>query len=122
MLSLCQSNQAGSAVISTHSLNSKEVDGIVYEVDCAMITLGNENIDIGAYSLSLLLIAWLKRFRCQSLRRRARGGPRGRRRPGQQRGSLFPSLSHEFRQENLSHLPQGMCSDRQRLQFRYKLL
>ncbi|KAF2466416.1 microtubule/calcium-binding protein [Lindgomyces ingoldianus] len=37
----------GDEIISD-SYNLKEVDGIVYEADCTRITVGNDNIDIGA--------------------------------------------------------------------------
>ncbi|KAK8158014.1 microtubule/calcium-binding protein [Phyllosticta citrichinensis] len=30
------------------SYNLKEIDGVVYEADCQKITIGNDNIDIGA--------------------------------------------------------------------------
>lgn len=37
----------GDEIISD-SYNLKEIDGVAYEADCKKITIGNENIDIGA--------------------------------------------------------------------------
>jgi hypothetical protein len=34
--------------IISDSYNLKEIDGVAYEADCKKITVGNENIDIGA--------------------------------------------------------------------------
>lgn len=54
MPSPCPSSTLDRLGSLTHDLSSKEVDDIVYEVDCSLITVkAGADVDIGAYPVDL---------------------------------------------------------------------
>ena len=89
---------------------SKEVDDIVYEVDCQMITVKDGDVDIGMSQFRVVpRVRLLNKciIRCQPLRGRTGGGSRGGCPASQQCCPLFPPAVNLLRQKDLPHVPQG---------------
>lgn len=94
--------------IISDSYDIKEIDGVAYEADCRMITVGGESFGTQLHPASKAATPLTeRRHRCQRIRR---GAGRGCRRcPGasHRRCPLLPPEPDPVRQEVISHVPQG---------------